>query len=162
VCSLPAPAVWPHGKTEAWYILSAASDATVGVDENLHLIYSDDLMTWAGGVAILKPQFPWEFVQIGTCGSPIELDEGWLLLIHGVGAVRKYTIGAILLEMADPSKGLGRLSAQAPWRLSPGGRQPLLTLREKSGSSRARHRDPSHRCSFPGDRLPTRRGRRHG
>ncbi|MGO4286379.1 glycoside hydrolase family 130 protein [Bosea sp. TAB14] len=78
-------------------------------NENLHLIYSDDLLVWDGGVAILKPQFPWEFVQIGTCGSPIELDEGWLLLIHGVGAVRKYTIGAVLLDKADPSKVLARL-----------------------------------------------------
>ena len=78
-------------------------------NENLHLIYSDDLLTWDGGVAILKPQYPWEFVQIGTCGSPIELDEGWLLLIHGVGAVRKYTIGAVLLDKGDPSKVLGRL-----------------------------------------------------
>ena len=78
-------------------------------NENLYLIYSDDLLTWNGGVAILKPQYPWEFVQIGTCGSPIELDEGRLLLIHGVGAVRKYTIGAVLLDKADPSKVLGRL-----------------------------------------------------
>lgn len=78
-------------------------------NENLHLIYSDDRLTWNGGVAILKPQYPWEFVQIGTCGSPIELDEGWLLLIHGVGAVRKYTIGAVLLDKANPSKVLGRL-----------------------------------------------------
>lgn len=78
-------------------------------NENLYLIYSDDLLTWNGGVAILKPRYPWEFVQIGTCGSPIELDEGWLLLIHGVGAVRKYTIGAVLLDKADPSKVLGRL-----------------------------------------------------
>src|SRR3981189_2747178 len=49
-------------------------------NENLYLIYSDDLYTWDGGQAILKPEFPWEFVQIGNCGSPIELDEGWLLL----------------------------------------------------------------------------------
>ena len=49
-------------------------------NENLYLIYSDDLYTWDGGQPILKPEFPWEFVQIGNCGSPIELDEGWLLL----------------------------------------------------------------------------------
>ena len=77
-------------------------------NENLYLIYSDDLLTWDGGVEILKPRFPWEFVQIGTCGSPIELDEGWLLLIHGVGPVRRYTIGAVLLDKADPSKVLAR------------------------------------------------------
>ena len=77
-------------------------------NENLYLIYSDDLYPWDGGHAILKPQFPWEFVQIGNCGSPIELDEGWLLLTHGVGPVRKYSIGAVLLDKADPSKVLAR------------------------------------------------------
>jgi predicted GH43/DUF377 family glycosyl hydrolase len=77
-------------------------------NENLYLIYSGDLYSWNGGVAILKPKFPWEFVQIGNCGSPIELDEGWLLLTHGVGAVRRYSIGAVLLDKADPSKVLRR------------------------------------------------------
>jgi len=77
-------------------------------NENLYLIYSDDLFAWDGGVAILRPRFPWEFVQIGNCGSPIELDEGWLLLTHGVGAVRKYSIGAVLLDKDDPSKVLAR------------------------------------------------------
>ena len=79
-------------------------------NENLYLIYSDDLYRWEGGQAILKPQFPWEFVQIGNCGSPIELDEGWLLLTHGVGPVRKYSIGAALLDKRDPSKVLARSS----------------------------------------------------
>jgi predicted GH43/DUF377 family glycosyl hydrolase len=77
-------------------------------NENLYLIYSDDLYRWEGGQAILKPQFPWEFVQIGNCGSPIELEEGWLLLTHGVGPVRKYSIGAALLDKRDPSKVLAR------------------------------------------------------
>lgn len=77
-------------------------------NENLYLIYSDDLYTWNGGQAILKPEFPWEFVQIGNCGSPIELDEGWLLLTHGVGPVRRYSIGAVLLDKSDPSKVLAR------------------------------------------------------
>ena len=77
-------------------------------NENLYLIRSDDLSTWDGGVEILKPKFPWEFVQIGNCGAPIELDEGWLLLTHGVGPVRKYSIGAVLLDKADPSKVLAR------------------------------------------------------
>jgi predicted GH43/DUF377 family glycosyl hydrolase len=77
-------------------------------NENLYLIYSDDLYRWDGGQAILKPQFPWEFVQIGNCGSPIELDEGWLLLTHGVGPVRKYSIGAALLDKRDPSRVLAR------------------------------------------------------
>lgn len=77
-------------------------------NENLYLIYSDDLYSWNGGVAILKPQFPWEFVQIGNCGSPIELDDGWLMLTHGVGPVRRYSIGAVLLDKADPSKVIAR------------------------------------------------------
>ena len=77
-------------------------------NENLYLVYSDDLHSWNGGTAILKPEFPWEFVQIGNCGSPIELDEGWLLLTHGVGPVRKYSIGAVLLDKSDPSKVLAR------------------------------------------------------
>lgn len=78
-------------------------------NENLYLVYSDNLSTWEAGEAILRPQFPWEFVQIGNCGSPIELDDCWLLLTHGVGPVRKYSIGAVLLDKADPSKVIGRL-----------------------------------------------------
>jgi predicted GH43/DUF377 family glycosyl hydrolase len=77
-------------------------------NESLYLIYSDDLYSWNGGEVILKPEYPWEFVQIGNCGSPIELDEGWLLLTHGVGPVRRYSIGAVLLDKADPTKVLAR------------------------------------------------------
>jgi predicted GH43/DUF377 family glycosyl hydrolase len=77
-------------------------------NENLYLIYSDDLFTWDGGRSILQPEYPWEFVQIGSCGSPIELDDCWLLLTHGVGPVRKYSIGAVLLDKKDPSKVLAR------------------------------------------------------
>ena len=77
-------------------------------NENLYLIYSDDLYTWEGGQVVMKPRFPWEFVQIGNCGSPIELDEGWLLLTHGVGPVRRYSVGAALLDKRDPSKVLAR------------------------------------------------------
>jgi len=96
-------ALFPH-KLDGKYAMIARQD-----NENLYLIYSDDLYRWDGGQAILKPQFPWEFVQIGNCGSPIELDEGWLLLTHGVGPVRKYSIGAALLDKRDPSKVLARL-----------------------------------------------------
>jgi predicted GH43/DUF377 family glycosyl hydrolase len=77
-------------------------------NENLYLLQSEDLCAWGGGQVILKPEFPWEFVQIGNCGSPIELDEGWLLLTHGVGPVRKYSIGAVLLDKSDPSRVLAR------------------------------------------------------
>jgi predicted GH43/DUF377 family glycosyl hydrolase len=77
-------------------------------NENLYLIYSDDLYTWEGGQCILQPLYPWEFIQIGTCGSPIELDDHWLLLTHGVGPIRKYSIGAVLLDKKDPSKIVAR------------------------------------------------------
>ena len=77
-------------------------------NENLYLIYSDDLYTWEGGRSILQPEYPWEFVQIGNCGSPVELDDCWLLLTHGVGPIRKYSIGAVLLDKKDPSKILAR------------------------------------------------------
>jgi predicted GH43/DUF377 family glycosyl hydrolase len=77
-------------------------------NENLYLIYSDDIYTWEGGHPILQPEYPWEFVQIGNCGSPIELDDYWLLLTHGVGPVRKYSIGAVLLDKKDPSRVLAR------------------------------------------------------
>jgi predicted GH43/DUF377 family glycosyl hydrolase len=76
--------------------------------ENLFLIQSDTLTHWDEGELLLKPEYPWELVQIGNCGPPIELDEGWLLLTHGVGAMRKYAIGAVLLDKNDPSKVLGR------------------------------------------------------
>ena len=77
-------------------------------NENLYIIYSDDLHVWEGGQPILKPEFPWEFVQIGNCGSPIELDEGWLLFTHGVGPLRRYSIGAALLDKEDPTKVIAR------------------------------------------------------
>jgi predicted GH43/DUF377 family glycosyl hydrolase len=91
-------------------------------NENLYLIYSDDLYTWDGGHPMLKPEYPWEFVQIGTCGSPIELDDCWLLFTHGVGAVRRYSIGAVLLDKKDPSKILAR-SREPLVRPEPGERE---------------------------------------
>jgi predicted GH43/DUF377 family glycosyl hydrolase len=97
-------ALFPR-KIDGRYAMIARQD-----NENLYLIYSDDLHTWEGGRAILQPEYPWEFVQIGNCGSPIELDDCWLLLIHGVGPVRKYSIGAVLLDKHDPSRVLARSS----------------------------------------------------
>jgi predicted GH43/DUF377 family glycosyl hydrolase len=76
--------------------------------ENIWLLPSDDLYTWQGGTKIISPRWPWEFVQIGNGGSPIEIDEGWLVLTHGVGAVRNYCIGACLLSRDDPSKLIAR------------------------------------------------------
>ncbi len=76
--------------------------------ENLFLLQSDDITHWEEGERLLEPHYPWELVQIGNCGPPIELDQGWLLLTHGVGAMRKYSIGAVLLDKDDPSKVIGR------------------------------------------------------
>ena len=76
--------------------------------KNLYLLRSDSIDHWEEGELLLEPRFPWELVQIGNCGAPIELDEGWLVLTHGVGAMRKYAIGAALLDKDDPSRVLGR------------------------------------------------------
>ena len=76
--------------------------------KNLYLLRSDTVDQWEDGELLLEPRFPWELIQIGNCGAPIELDEGWLVLTHGVGAMRKYAIGAVLLDKADPSKVIGR------------------------------------------------------
>jgi predicted GH43/DUF377 family glycosyl hydrolase len=78
--------------------------------ENVFLIRSDRLDHWGEGQLLLTPEYPWEMVQLGNCGSPIELEEGWLLLTHGVGAMRKYSVGAILLDKDDPSKIIGRMT----------------------------------------------------
>jgi predicted GH43/DUF377 family glycosyl hydrolase len=78
--------------------------------ENLFLLRSDRLDHWGEGELLLTPEYPWEMVQIGNCGSPIEIDEGWILLTHGVGAMRKYSIGAVLLDKEDPSKILARMT----------------------------------------------------
>ena len=76
--------------------------------KNLYLLRSDTIDCWDGGELLLEPSFPWELVQIGNCGAPIELEEGWLVLTHGVGAMRKYAVGAVLLDKYDPSKVIGR------------------------------------------------------
>jgi predicted GH43/DUF377 family glycosyl hydrolase len=78
-------------------------------NENLWLTSSDDFSSWNGGEKIITPKWPWEFIQIGNCGSPIELDEGWLVLTHGVGIVRNYCLGACLLDKQNPSRLLARL-----------------------------------------------------
>lgn len=77
--------------------------------ESLWLAESDDLVAWRVRQRIMTARFPWEYVQIGNCGSPIELDEGWLLLTHGVGTIRNYVIGACLLDRDDPAKVLKRM-----------------------------------------------------
>ncbi|WP_158747466.1 glycoside hydrolase family 130 protein [Acidisphaera sp. L21] len=95
-------ALFPR-KIDGRYAMISREDA-----ENLYLVTSDNLYTWNDGVVLLKPKYAWELIQIGNCGSPIELDEGWLLFIHGVGPVRNYAIGAVLLDKADPSRVLAR------------------------------------------------------
>ena len=77
--------------------------------ENLFLMYSDHIHFWEKKQMIETPEQPWEFVQIGNCGSPLETEKGWLLLTHGVGAMRKYCIGALLMDLEDPSKIIGKL-----------------------------------------------------
>lgn len=76
--------------------------------ESIWLLSSADLYSWEGGEKIVRPQFPWEFVQMGNCGSPLEIDEGWLVLTHGVGMARNYCMGACLLDKSNPAKLLAR------------------------------------------------------
>lgn len=76
--------------------------------ETICLLTSSDLYDWNAGSSIVAPCWPWEFVQMGNCGSPIEVDEGWLVITHGVGSVRNYCIGACLLDRDDPSRLLAR------------------------------------------------------
>jgi len=82
--------------------------------ENITLMFSDDVHYWEDYEVLMEPETPWEYVQIGNCGSPLETGAGWLVLTHGVGAMRNYCIGAALLDLEDPRRVIGRL------------RQPLL------------------------------------
>lgn len=90
-------------------------------NENIHLMFSRNVRVWNESTVLLRPAFPWELLQVGNCGSPIETAAGWLVLSHGVGPMRRYCIGAFLLDRDDPSKLIGRL------------REPLL---EPSASER--------------------------
>jgi predicted GH43/DUF377 family glycosyl hydrolase len=78
-------------------------------NENIYLMYSDMLHFWYTKELIAKPTYSWEFVQLGNCGSPLETEAGWLVLTHGVGPMRKYAMGAFLLDIDDPSRVIGRL-----------------------------------------------------
>lgn len=77
---------------------------------NLHIMYSDNVHFWETAQLLRTPMHPWEFMQIGNCGSPIETDIGWLLLTHGVGPMRTYSISALLLDLNDPLKVIGHLN----------------------------------------------------
>ncbi len=96
-------ALFPR-KIDGRYMMSARIDG-----ENLYLLKSDDVLLWNEAVPIEGPRYSWEFVQVGNCGSPIETEAGWLLLTHGVGPMRRYCIGAMLLDLKDPTKVIGRL-----------------------------------------------------
>lgn len=85
--------------------------AAIGRQDNQTLWFaqSNNLHVWNAASQLLLPRWPWEFTQMGNCGSPIEIDEGWLVLTHGVGAVRNYAIGACLLDRDEPTRVLARL-----------------------------------------------------
>src|ERR1043166_3202544 len=87
-------------------------------DENILLMFSDNIHFWQTPKVLLSPAQPWEFIKLGNCGSPIETERGWLVLSHGVGAMRKYCLGAFLLDLEDPTRVIGRL------------REPLLSPNE--------------------------------
>ncbi|MGQ3087769.1 MAG: glycosidase, partial [Flavobacterium sp.] len=76
---------------------------------NNYLMYSDNINEWEDPIKIQEPEYHFEFVQIGNCGSPIETEYGWLIITHAVGPMRRYTIGASLLDIHDPSIEIGRL-----------------------------------------------------
>ena len=77
--------------------------------ENLHLATSTDVRHWANVTELHRPSRSWELLQIGNCGSPLETDEGWLVITHGVGPMRRYVLGALLLDLDDPRRVIGQL-----------------------------------------------------
>ncbi|WP_019988659.1 glycoside hydrolase family 130 protein [Rudanella lutea] len=95
-------ALFPR-KINGKYVMISRQDG-----ENIYIMFSDDLYFWQTKELLLKPTYPWEYVQLGNCGSPIETEAGWLVLSHGVGPMRKYAIGAFLLDLNDPCRVLGR------------------------------------------------------
>lgn len=109
ICTLNGPeatnkglALFPR-KLGGHYAMISRQD-----NENLYLMYSDMLHFWYEKRLLMRPTYGWEFVQLGNCGSPIETPEGWLLITHGVGSMRRYSIGAALLDLDDPSRVIGR------------------------------------------------------
>jgi predicted GH43/DUF377 family glycosyl hydrolase len=77
--------------------------------ESLHLATSDHVRFWNEDTELHRPSRSWELQQLGNCGSPLETDAGWLVLTHGVGPMRRYTLGALLLDLADPRRVIGSL-----------------------------------------------------
>jgi len=117
--TLNGPAVQNKGmalfprKVNGHYVMISRQD-----DENILIMFSDNIDFWADPKLLLCPEQPWEFIKMGNCGSPIETPAGWLVLSHGVGAMRKYCLGAFLLDLNDPTRVIGRL------------REPLLSPNE--------------------------------
>jgi len=105
-------ALFPR-KIKGKYMMISRQDG-----ENMFIMSSDNIHFWHKATLLSKPTYPWEFIQIGNCGSPLETEAGWILLTHGVGAMREYCIGAYLLDLDDPSKVIGHL------------REPLLSPTE--------------------------------
>jgi predicted GH43/DUF377 family glycosyl hydrolase len=110
VLTLNGPAVQNKGmalfprRIDGRYVMLSRQD-----DENLYLMFSDSPHFWSDPQLLDEPQQPWEFVKLGNCGSPIETEAGWLVLTHGVGPMRRYCIGAILLDLHDPARIIGQL-----------------------------------------------------
>jgi predicted GH43/DUF377 family glycosyl hydrolase len=110
-------ALFPR-KIDGQYVMVGRQDG-----KNLYLLRSDRLECWDDdGKLLMEPKYPWEFIQIGNCGSPILTDAGWLLFTHGVGAMRKYALGCALLDRHDPSRVIGRT------------REPVLTAEDADRS----------------------------
>jgi predicted GH43/DUF377 family glycosyl hydrolase len=106
-------ALFPR-KIDSSYVMLSRQDG-----ENNHIMFSDNIHFWQESQIIQEPTRPWEFIQIGNCGSPLETDKGWIVLTHGVGPMRQYCIGAMLLDLENPAKIIARLE------------EPLLAPREK-------------------------------
>ena len=105
-------ALFPRKINGKYFMLSRQDD------ENILIMFSDNIHFWADPKILMTPTQPWEFFKLGNCGSPIETQAGWLVLSHGVGAMRKYCLGAFLLDLNDPTRVIGRL------------REPLLCPNE--------------------------------
>lgn len=97
-------ALFPR-KVNGKYVMLARIDGV-----NNYIMFSDDINRWGEAIKLQGPMFPWEFIQVGNCGSPIETEYGWLVITHGVGTMRKYVISAMLLDLDDPTKVIGCLS----------------------------------------------------
>jgi predicted GH43/DUF377 family glycosyl hydrolase len=94
-------ALFPR-KINGKYMMISRNDG-----ESLYIMASDNIHSWNHTTPLRGPVYPWEFMQIGNCGSPLETPWGWILMTHGVGPMRQYAIGALLLDLNDPSIIIG-------------------------------------------------------